>query len=118
MNELDKTAFKVGFMQELNKRVNAMLVDRMSDEQAKKLSELTLEGDAKKLYEYQKSQFSDIDSIIGKEFVVLKQEIIDSKDDLEDDPEEEPEFATISSQPLFDMASVKPPVSPPPATDK
>lgn len=105
MSAEDKQTFTAGFITTLDDRVNLRIIDLLNEQQLAELNQLVETGDEQKIYEYKKSVVPELDAIIDEEFNVLKKEIIDGADDLEDQPSSVADDAKIV---------VEPPLPPPP----
>lgn len=105
MSAEDKQTFTAGYITSLDDRVNLRIIDLLNEQQLAELNRLVEAGDEQKIYEYKKSVVPELDAIIDEEFNVLKKEIIDGADDLEDQPSSVADDAKIV---------VEPPLPPPP----
>lgn len=113
----EQEQFKAGFLQSVYDNVNVRILDMMTDEQVEKLNQLLASGDTKAVDDYQRSVVPDYDKLIGEEFVTLKQEVKQSQaeevTDAGDTADDQQEYATILSQPLYDSSQLQPPPVPP-----
>lgn len=105
MSAEDKQTFTAGFITTLDDRVNLRIIDLLNEQQLAELNQLVETGDEQKIYEYKKSVVPELDAIIDEEFNVLKKEIIDGADDLEDETSSNGDDSKIT---------VEPPLPPPP----
>ena len=117
MNDLsqeEKANFSKNFFVALNARVNAVLVEKMNQQQQDEYIRLIGEGDEKKIEQFKMHTFPKIRSIVDEQFDKLKGEIVSGAEQLS---EGEEDVATDLDQDInpFFVDSTVPAPEPPPA---
>lgn len=114
----EKSNFSKNFLVALNARVNAVLVERMNEQQQEQYIRLIGEGDEKKIEQFKMNEFPDIRKIVDEQFEKLKAEIMSGAEQLSEGDEEVDTEPTQDVNPFFVDSKVPAPQPPPAITTK
>jgi molybdenum cofactor biosynthesis enzyme MoaA len=114
----EKSNFSKNFLVALNARVNAVLVERMNEQQQEQYIRLIGEGDEKKIEQFKMKEFPDIRKIVDEQFEKLKAEIMSGAEQLSEGDEEVDTEPTQDVNPFFVDSKVPAPQPPPAITTK